>query len=117
MQNVAKPFLLLGLVAVLAIVALLARARVASVQTDTKTLATAAGDIHDESVDLTNPTPLVHCYPVSGPGDLDVRTRMDFEARTSAGWVPTPDHDDPGQFCLQETPQAVEKRLSEHRAE
>ena len=108
----AKPVLLLGLVAVLAIVAGLMRERMKTVSTDTKALEVAAGDFHEPTVDLASPDPLVHCYPVAGPDQLDIRTRMEFEARTSAGWVPAPDEAEPGEFCLVESAQAVEKRLS-----
>lgn len=84
--------------------------RAKSTVRDTSAIEAAAGLV--ELSDPTSPTPLTHCYPVAGPDDLDVKTRMDFEGRTSSGWIMDTDAADPGEFCVTETQQAVDKRLA-----
>ena len=94
-----------------ALIAVLNIDKLQSVQDDVDTIGVAAGDV--EIADPTSPDPQVHCYPVPTADDLDVKTRMDFEARSSAGWVPAPDEADSGEFCLIESEGAVAKRLAE----
>lgn len=83
-----------------------------SSKADVRAIEVAAGAV--SLSDPTSPDPLVHCYPVPNSDALDIRTRMDFEARTSGGWVPASDRAGEGEFCLIETAAAVEKRLAEH---
>lgn len=63
------------------------------------------------SLDMDSRDPLVKCYPVSDTSQFDMQQRMDFETRTSKGWVHAPRKGADDQFCLEETPSAVEKRL------
>ena len=111
--------LLVGLLLAVAIVGLLMMESTKTVQQDMKQLDVAAGNVSygDGEADMMRSEPFVHCYPVASPGELDVKTRMDFEARTTKGWVPKPQAAKPGEFCLEESPQAVAKRIKEATAE
>jgi len=109
-------FLLVGLLVVVAIVGLLQLQGRKKAVKDVHHLEVAAGNIEygdEDDEDLSSPEPFVHCYPVSGPNDLDIRTRMDFEARTTKAWVPAPEEADDGEFCLKESQQAIDDRLAE----
>ena len=100
---------LLSVILTVVIVALLNADKLTQVKKDVKTLEVAAGKI--TTADPTSPDPQVHCYAVKSPDQLDIRTRMDFEARTSGGWIPS-DPDANGNYCLKESEHAVAKRLA-----
>ncbi len=110
MKSIGKS-LILSLVLTVAIALYLNMESVKGVKSDVQALDVAAGNV--ALSDPTSPDPLVHCYGAANADALDIRTRMDFEARTSGGWVPAPDQAKPGQFCLIESPGAVAKRLAD----
>jgi hypothetical protein len=64
----------------------------------------------DSSLDMDSRDPLVKCYPVGSTSELDINQRMDFETRTSKGWVMAPDEAGDGEVCIEETQSAVERR-------
>ena len=45
----------------------------------------AAGDVPVD--DPTSTEPLEHCYPFASTAEMDVKTLVDFEARTAKDWV------------------------------
>ena len=65
----------------------------------------------DSTLDMDSPDPLVKCYPVSATSEFDIQQRMDFETRSTKGWVNAPDEADDGEVCIKETGAAVDKRL------
>jgi hypothetical protein len=67
----------------------------------------------DSTLDMDSRTPLVKCYPVESTAQFDINQRMDFETRTSKGWVHASREGRDGQFCIKETRAAVEKRLAD----
>ena len=67
----------------------------------------------DSTLDMDSRQPLVKCYPVESTAQLDINQRMDFETRSTKGWVMAADESSSGEFCIKETPRAVQKRLSE----
>lgn len=102
--------LVLSVLLTLGITAFLNMEKTEHVARDVETLEVAAGGF--EGAQSTSSEAQVHCYDVATADELDIRTRMDFEARTSAGWVV---HDDSSEarLCLVESGAAVEKRLAE----
>ena len=67
----------------------------------------------DSKLDMDSTQPLVKCYPVSSPSEFDINQRMDFETRSTKGWVGAPDEAGDNEFCIEETQAAVDKRLAD----
>ncbi|MGM0558184.1 MAG: hypothetical protein ACQEVA_17500 [Myxococcota bacterium] len=65
------------------------------------------------ALDMDSRKPLVKCYPVASTDQFDINQRMDFETRTSKGWVHAPRKSGDGEFCIEETASAVQKRLAD----
>lgn len=110
MKSLGKS-LLFSLLLTIGITAYLNLDQLESKQADVEAIDVAAGNVAIE--DPSSPDPQVHCYSVASADELDIRTRVDFEARTSKGWIPSPTHGSDAQFCLIESDMAVKKRLSE----
>ena len=110
MMKTTGKSLVLSVLVSLGILAFVNMTKTEQVARDVETLEVAAGGF--EGADSTSSAAQVHCYDVATADELDVRTRMDFEARTSAGWV-TDDGRREGALCLVESPAVVEKRLAE----
>ena len=101
----------LGLIVVLVIVGVLTYLQLQAVPDQVRAVNTAAGNVATPTgQDPKSPTPMTHCYG----GELDslpMKARIDFEARTSKGWVSDPASSQPGKFCIKESQQAVDERL------